>query len=190
MPEYDFDGAAAPNSDHLFTTNFTEIKATIGTMILWFSPDTFTTDQALVWSGVNGATDDEFYLVFEGTVANDPLSIVLMDAGVVTYQGRFAASLINSQQNCVAIYSDGTALRAQVNGQISAITDIVGANAGQWFASATSSNRLAVGAAMRAALALPYDGKMQKLYFDAAAMTTGEIAKAARLGYQRFLARL
>jgi hypothetical protein len=187
-PQYDFDGAADPNSDHFFLADtwFRSIDAlpvTVGSLLVWFTPDVFTTEMFLAGSCTNGADSGEFWLGMDGTVANDPMEIVLRVAGVNTYQGRFAASLTNADKNFAAITSDGSVLRAYFNGDPAAITDIVGANAGQWFASAVAATAFCAGALRRATQVLPFNGKMPLVVMYNSVQPGGEIKKVWESGY-------
>jgi hypothetical protein len=159
-PDLAFDGAAAPNSDYSYSDVVAHLKTAQGSVSFAFSPDDFANEQAILGMAVDGATDDEFWIGLDGSIAGDPMQIVLLSDGVVTYRGRFGANALGSQSNFVTVGSDGSTLIAAVNGEAQTITDIVGANAGQWFASATDADRLFVGAIPRAALELPFSGKI------------------------------
>jgi len=186
--QYNFDGVADPNSDYMSIADtwFRSIGAlpvTVGTLMVFFTPDTFTTEMFLVGSYTGGADTDEFWLGMDGTVANDPMEIVLRVAGVTTYQGRFAALLTNIDKNFVAITSDGAVLRAYFNGNEVTLTDIVGANAGQWFASAVAATHFGVGACRRATLVNPYDGSMALAVMYDTCQVGGEIKRVWNSGY-------
>jgi hypothetical protein len=186
-PQYYFNGLPLVGQHfYLADTWFRLIDATpitVGTLLVFFTSDDFTAEQCLLGSCTDGATTDEFWLGFDGTIANDPMEIVLNVGGVLTYQGRFAASLTNADKNFAAITSDGTTLRAYFNGNPAAITDIVGANAGQWFASAVAATTFCAGAVRRAALALPLNGKMVFAAMYNTCKTGGEIKRIWESGY-------
>jgi len=186
--QYKFDGAADPNADSFYVLDtwfrlIDAVPVTAGTLMVWFTPDIFTTEMFLAGASVAAADDDEFWLGMDGTVANDPLEVVLRVNGITTYQGRFAASLTNADKNFAAITSDGTTIRAYFNGDPVALTDIVGANTGQWFASATQSNIFCVGALSRAVQTFPFNGKMALAVMYDNPKPAGEIKRIWESGY-------
>jgi len=186
--QYNFTGLADPVTQYMniadtWFRTIGGVPVTAGTLMVWFTPDTFTTEMFLAGSYTGGADTDEFWLGMDGTVANDPMEIVLRVAGVTTYRGRFAAALTNLDKNCAAITSDGTTLRAYFNGNPVAITDVVGANAGQWFASAAAATHFGVATTARVTTLLPYDGQMALVVMYNTCQPGGEIKRTWEAGY-------
>jgi hypothetical protein len=135
-PDYDFDG-----NDYLLSYQATPIKTSTGTLIIWASLEDFTAIDALFSLDVNGVNDDEYALRFRGDQANDPLEIFTRVNGVVVDRLRFGANVLQQGiMHQIVISSDGTTLRASIDGVEQAIVVASGANTGQWFDNAPDAN--------------------------------------------------
>ena len=160
-PQYDFDGAASPNADHLATFQVQPLKTTQGTIILALSPEDFAAVQAPLSLNVEGAVDDEFEILIRGDVANAPHELDLLLGGALSWRARTPANLLNPNLNILGFTSDGPTVRSFFNGEEIVLATLAGANTGQWFASAIDANVFVLGCRRQAVQANPYDGSQQ-----------------------------
>lgn len=183
-PEYDFDGAANPNSDHLASFQVQPLKTQAGSILLWFSIDDFIAGQIIASMNVNGATDDAMFgAYFRGDLAGDTMEYTLRLNGATIDQLSSDINLFNSQSNMYAIRSDGSAIYMFANGRESGVAVIVGGNNGAWFADATDANVFSFGALRRAALTVPFNGKGSKLLMYDRALPQYQIQQIYARGF-------
>jgi len=175
--QYDFDGAADPNSDYLAAFQIQTIKSNTGTIVIFFGEDDFTTDQNLIGICTNGFSDDEFLIEFLGTIAGDPIRILAVDAAVTTYQNRTPTNIINPSINMITFISDGSTNTFYYGGIQGTLTPTFGVNTGQWFSGATNANIITIGAIRRATLTRPFNGKQSKILIYDRPLTQIEIQK-------------
>jgi hypothetical protein len=186
--EYDFDGAADPNTDHLRTYQVAPLKTQQGTILCWFVPDNMTQFGSLITLTRDGQDDDEFTFAFAGSAANDPMDVFLRLGGATQWQGRSPGGLIAQAPNSVAISSDSSTTRMFINGEQVALANLIGANAGQWLGDALDANVLSLGTARRAVMSNNFNGQEAKVIIRDDCLSPIEIAKLAHssaLGWNR-----
>ena len=186
-PQYDFDGAADPNTDHFLTFQVTPLKTNQGTAIIWFSPENFAAFGVLFDMTENGvAINDSYRLPFRGDGVGDPMDIIDTQGGANSWIGRTAGNLINPELNMVAIRSDGATTRMNINGVDVALANIVGANTGTWFSAATDANAFVMGVARNAVLGGGFRGPIQKLLIYDRPLSPDTIARIQRRGWAQY----
>lgn len=185
--EYDFDGAASPNSDHLFTPNMLDIKSLQGTVLFWFQLDSLV-NTAFFGMSTDGATDDEF-LLYATIGGGLKFQIYYVMGGAVSFQGNTPVGSIAIRTSyVVAFRSDGSTISLRVNNENIAIANIVGVNSGQWFGDATNANVFFVGARRRAVTDSPINGQVPKIIVRNDYLSDIEIdrlAQSSALGWNR-----
>lgn len=159
-PVYNLDGAAHPNSDHLYTYQVEPLKTTSGTLIMGFTHDDLTVDSTLFSLSTDGVDADEFQMRLAGTEANDPLCIFQRTAGIATWRANFPGGLISGPFNIFAITSNGVITRGFFNLNEIILTDLIGANAGQWFGLSNNADVFSIGVRRIVVLDRPFNGRV------------------------------
>lgn len=149
-PDYNFVRA---EDDHLNTFQTQPLKTQAGSLMLAFVPRNVADQQMLFCLSTEGdANGDVLGLALRGDVANDPFEWSGRTGGAADLELRFPSLGLNIP-HVVWITSDGTTLRAYVNGQEQVVTAVTGANTGQWFADYASTTVAVAGAIREAVVA-------------------------------------
>lgn len=179
QPVYSFDGAASPNSDYFLTFQNYPVLTQSGTLVCWVNlRETAANYNTLIGTGIynSAAANDEFFLSMAGSVASDPFEILYYLGGALQWWGRFGTTVPMAYM--VGLTSDGSLVRTYINGNLMATTDVLGANAGQWFGDAPNANYLIAGIRHRSTgLQQQFKGDGSKYLFYDRALTQLEIQK-------------
>lgn len=168
----DFDGS----NDYISVSSPSGIlDDTQGLVSIFGKPVNITSTMVLVSSSVDGSFDDEFAVNFQGSVAGDPMRVNVVVNGAVTNQFDAGAFGSTSVFHGFAANSEGSLIRMYDNGLPQTITTNIGSNSGQWYASTTDSDFLAVGAVKRASPAGLYGGILDELRISNVARSSAYI---------------
>lgn len=172
----DFDG----NNDYLQKSTASFCNDTQGTLMAWVKFGNFTTDQivfALSQEVVSGY--DEYYLLyFRGDLAGDPLQVSVVVNGLTTWGALTNGGLVQSNLwYHFVITSDGIQTRLYLNGVERTLTNDIGTNSGQWFATATDANCFGMGAIIRDAPVAFFTGQIDESAIFNRYLTQAEIER-------------
>ena len=158
-PSYNFDRA---QTDHLYTNQVVPLKTQAGSLMVAFVPDDFTNQQTLFGLSQEGAVVWHGLAVqLRGDIANDPIELLGYTAGAADLRLSIPYGAGRAGVPSILWFtSDGTTVRAVLDGRPQTVTPILGANTGQWFADYPLSTVACVGAMRRDTVVEPLEGRI------------------------------
>jgi len=162
MPDYEF---IAANNEHLCSFQYRPLFTAEGTLLINFTPHDLTNQQELFGLTEEGAAnEDELMVQIRGDLVGDPIELHGVIGGGVDLRLQIPFGGAPNVPVQLGISSDGSTVRAVLNGIEQVVTPIVGANTGQWFASYPNVNVVCLGDTRSAAGAYnPFDGYVQSV---------------------------
>jgi len=157
-PDYNF---ILAEDDHLLSFQSYPLKTSAGSLMIAFVPDDFTNQQTLFGMAEYGnAVWQSLGVQIRGDIANDPIELLGYTVGAADLRLSipFGAARLGVP-SILWFTSDGTTVRAYLDGREQVVTPVLGANTGQWFASYPLCNVACVGAMVRDAIAEEFDGR-------------------------------
>ena len=179
-PDYYFLSA---HDDHLYNANVDPLSTEVGSLLLAFVPKDDANQQTVFCLSEDGNANGEVLgLQFRGDVAGDPLEWNGRTGGATNLELRFPSAGVRVP-HVVWLTSDGSTLRAYVNGQEQTVTANTGANTGQWFADYPDVDAVVAGAIRRAAVEEEMDMLMPVLVAYDRQVSYLDIQKQYQMGF-------
>ncbi|MBW3015450.1 LamG domain-containing protein, partial [Candidatus Woesearchaeota archaeon] len=179
---YSFDG----DEDYVTVVSPTFIDQQQGTFAAWVKWGGAQTEMTIASVSVTDTTDDEFFFDFrpDSAVAYGNFTdIVHLVNGAIQARLRTPNNVfeINKWHHFVAT-SDGSTVKAYVDGQEVTLTEQIGSNAGQWFGDATDASYFTIGGVKRATLAADWNGSIDEVAVWDRALSAEEILDIYKRG--------
>lgn len=162
-----FDGS----DDNIYKSSPSFIDDTQGTVEAWVKFTDLAQSHAVVNVNVEGASDDEYlFMYYRGSGENYVIRIYLGINGTTTMYAKTRDNIITTTDwHYWVVTSDGSTLRAYLDGQEETLTFTTGSNTGQWFDDATDADVFTLGALRRAAISIPFEGILDEVRISATA---------------------
>ena len=169
----DFDGTG----DYVEKSNPSFKDATRGSISLWFRLGNVgdASSEVLLSLSNAGSADDEFTIQWIGGVS-DFIRLYMTLNGTAVLRLETSGTITDSNWHHYAITSDGSTVKAYIDGSIQILTETIGSNTGQWFADATDADTLSMGIVQRNVNLGDFTGQIDHTMFYNRALSASEIA--------------
>jgi len=180
-PKYSFDWA---NSRHLLTYQIQPFLTAAGSIVVFYEAEDFVNEGAILGTYQEGVFGDGLAFETRGDIVNDPIELIGSSGGVTVLRLQHPFGPVNGfGRHCSVMTSDWTTVSGYLDGNLQTLTQVVGANTGQWFASYPLSTVFAVGARIDFAVASGFGGKGIKILVYDRALTQIEIQRICSRGF-------
>jgi len=126
-----------------------------------------------VATSVDGASDDEFIIVYQEAGGDGKIGVALNINSAASWTAYSVVNTItDTNWHLISVKSNGSTTSLSVDTVTETFTDVDGTNSGQWFGDATQANVCTIGALARVALTLPFSGTIGEFWYGS--LTTAE----------------
>lgn len=146
--------------DTLYKPSPSFINDTEGAVKFWFKLDANDTDYCVASTSLEGATDDEWLLLYYRGAINNRIQVLLRVNNLTTLELDTGINIVtDTDWHLWLVTSDGSTFRAYLDGSVESLTAVGGTNSGQWMAAATQADVFTMGAVRRATPVLDLAGQ-------------------------------